>query len=361
MATSSGGFVSAAVAIPLALGFGMFVFVTLGDEYFACGAVAGLVSALVVGLVCVGLGDRTAMVFAPRVTTTFFLGSLLNSLLHPDGVPGSPMFRPRWLSSSQSCSPAALIQALFGIAAAFGTLIKFTPHPVMAGFQNMAAALLFLVQLGNVLGFDHNVGFMHVLGYLGTVRPLSLVVAALTFVVTWRARKISANVPALLIGLGAGSAVYYALVGVGFGDALGPVVGMPTVSVSVNNMLAGLDGASVGALLAQSAALILSSGLALAVIASIDALLCVRLASRPGDLGLAGDSLLTRLGLANAVAAGFRASPAASISRNSQRHQSQLWRAKLGFRIGERRDFARRDNVVVSADRVPSLALSCRP
>ena len=169
----------------------------------------------------------------------------------------------------------------------------------------MAAALLFLVQLGNVLGFDHNVGFMHVLGYLDSARPLSLVVAALTFAVTWRARKISANVPALLIGLGAGSAVYYALVWVGFGAELGPVVGVPTASVSVNNMLAGLDGASVGALLAQSAALILSSGLALAVIASIDALLCVRLASRPGDLGLAGDSLLTRLGLANAVAAGF--------------------------------------------------------
>ena len=49
-----GGLVSSAVAIPLALGFGMFAFVTLGDEYFACGAVAGLVSALVVGLVCVG-------------------------------------------------------------------------------------------------------------------------------------------------------------------------------------------------------------------------------------------------------------------------------------------------------------------
>ena len=298
-----GGLVSSAVAIPLALGFGMFAFVTLGDEYFACGAVAGLVSALVVGLVCVGLGDRTAMVFAPRVTTTFFLGSLLNSLLHPDSAP-PPNVSAALVVFFTIMLAGGLIQALFGLLR-LGTLIKFTPHPVMAGFQNMAAALLFLVQLGNVLGFDHNVGFMHVLGYLGTVRPLSLVVAALTFAVTWRARKISANVPALLIGLGAGSAIYYALVWVGFGAALGPVVGVPTASVSVNNMLAGLDGASVGALLAQSAALILSSGLALAVIASIDALLCVRLASRPGDLGLAGDSLLTRLGLANAVAAGF--------------------------------------------------------
>jgi SulP family sulfate permease len=40
-----GGLVSSALAIPLAIGFGMFAFVPLGDEYFAYGAIAGLVSA----------------------------------------------------------------------------------------------------------------------------------------------------------------------------------------------------------------------------------------------------------------------------------------------------------------------------
>jgi MFS superfamily sulfate permease-like transporter len=35
------GLVSSTVAIPLAMAFGMFAFVTLGDEYFAYGAMAG--------------------------------------------------------------------------------------------------------------------------------------------------------------------------------------------------------------------------------------------------------------------------------------------------------------------------------
>ena len=35
------GLVSAAVAIPLAMGYGMFAFVSLGDKYFAYGALAG--------------------------------------------------------------------------------------------------------------------------------------------------------------------------------------------------------------------------------------------------------------------------------------------------------------------------------
>jgi sulfate permease, SulP family len=44
---------------------------------------------------------------------------------------------------------------------------------------------------------------------------------------------------------------------------------------------------------------ILSGALAHAVIASIDALLCARLAGRPGELSV------VRLGLANAISAGF--------------------------------------------------------
>ena len=47
----SGGLVSAAVAIPLAMGYGMFAFVSLGDKYFAYGALAGLSTAFLVAIV----------------------------------------------------------------------------------------------------------------------------------------------------------------------------------------------------------------------------------------------------------------------------------------------------------------------
>ena len=54
-----GGLVSAAIAIPLAMGYGMFAFTSLGENYFADGAIAGLTTALVVAIVCVVLGDKT--------------------------------------------------------------------------------------------------------------------------------------------------------------------------------------------------------------------------------------------------------------------------------------------------------------
>jgi MFS superfamily sulfate permease-like transporter len=77
VADVKGGLISALVAIPLAIGFGMSAFLALGEAYFGQGVVAGLYAALIVGIVSIILGDRSTTIYAPRVVTTFFLGSLL--------------------------------------------------------------------------------------------------------------------------------------------------------------------------------------------------------------------------------------------------------------------------------------------
>src|SRR6516162_8934193 len=79
-----GGLVSAAIAIPLAMGYGMFAFSSLGENYFADGALAGLATASIVPVICVLLGDKTTTVYAPRVTSTFFIGLLIFGLVRSD-------------------------------------------------------------------------------------------------------------------------------------------------------------------------------------------------------------------------------------------------------------------------------------
>jgi sulfate permease, SulP family len=299
------GLVSSTVAIPLAMAFGMFAFVTLGDEYFAYGAMAGLMSAFIAGVVCVVLGDRSTRLYAPRITTTFFLGLLLYSLLHRDiAGGGEPSVPATLLVFFAIILLGGAFQALFGLLR-LGSLIKFAPHPVMAGFQNMAAVLLFLVQLGNVLGFDHNVRFTRVFGALDEARPLSVLVAVLTFATMWNARRITTRLPPMLVGLGCGIIAYCALVIAGFGGSLGPIIGLPTASAAMRTVLVDFSGLAMAAPLEQSWPLIVSSALALAVIASIDALLCAKLASRPGELRAGDDRLLVRLGIANAISAAF--------------------------------------------------------
>src|SRR3954447_26887904 len=109
----------------------------------------------------------------------------------------------------------------------------------MAGFQNMAAVLLFLVQLGNVLGFDRNLRFTQVFSAVGEARPLSLVVAILTIAVMWNARRLTTTVPPLLLALGCGIVAYYGLALAGLGDWLGPVIWALSARAFVDNVVGG--------------------------------------------------------------------------------------------------------------------------
>ena len=301
----TGGLVSAAVAIPLAMGYGMFAFVVLGNEYFPEGALAGLVTAVVLGLACVALGDKSANIYAPRVTTTFFIGILLYGLAHSSAPVLKSGGLPLTLAALFSIILlAGVFQTLFGLTR-FGTLIRFIPQPVMSGFQNAAALLLLLIQLGNVFGFDRTTTFVQALKDVEHARPLSVLIAAVAMVAMWQAARVLRRIPALLVGLGVGTVLYYALGLAGLGQHLGPTIGsVPFTSFKVPNFphFAELAGAPGAAALAPT---IVAGALALAIIASIDALLCAKLVSRPGDPKIDSDRLLVRLGAANVVAAGF--------------------------------------------------------
>ncbi len=298
-----GGLVSAAVAIPLAMGYGMFAFASLGDNYFASGALAGIATACVVAIVCVLLGDKSTTIYAPRVTSTFFLGVLIYGLVHSDtpviDAGGTPLILA--IAFSVVLLGGAF-EALFGLVK-LGTLIKFAPQPVMAGFQNAAAALLFLVQLGNVCGFDRSVSFTQVPQYLASMKPLSLAIAAITFAAMWNARRLTPKVPPILVGVGAGCILYYLGKLAGLGAYLGPVVASgPRANIGLTAFpyFAGL---ARGGDLVALVPTILGGAIALAIIASIDALLCAKLVTAAGEPRPDGDRLLVRLGLGNLAAA----------------------------------------------------------
>ncbi len=301
----TGGLVSAAVAIPLAMGYGMFAFASFGDSYFGAGALAGLITALVVGFACVVLGDPTTTVYAPRVTSSFFLGVLTYGLVH-SGAPqiasgGIPLILAVVFSIVLL---GGAFEALFGLVK-LGTLIKFAPQPVMAGFQNAAALLLFLVQLGNICGFDQNVSFTQVPAHWASIKPLSVIIAALTFAVMWNGRKLVPKVPPMLTGILFGCGLYYLCQLVGLHALLGPVMtssSHPGLEPTAWPYFVHL---AEGGNLVAFAPTIVGGALALAIIASIDALLCSKLATAPGEPRRDSNRILLRLGLANVASACF--------------------------------------------------------
>jgi SulP family sulfate permease len=298
-----GGLVSAAVAIPLAMGYGMFAFAPLGEDYFEDGALAGIATAVVVAIACVALGDKTTTVYAPRITSTFFLGLLIFGLAHSDEPAIRAGGAPLVLAIAFSIVLlAGAFESLFGVIK-LGTLIKFTPQPVMAGFQNAAAALLFLVQLGNVCGFDRTVPFTQVPQHLDSIKPLGLAVAAITFTVMWNAKKLLPKVPPMLVGIGLGCILYYVGVLAGLGSYLGPIIASGPRAAIGPTAFPYFGGLARDNDLIALLPTILGGALALAIIASIDALLCAKLVTAPGEPRRDGDRLLMRLGVGNLAAA----------------------------------------------------------
>jgi sulfate permease, SulP family len=298
-----GGLVSAAIAIPLAMGYGMFAFSSLGENYFADGALAGLAAASIIPIVCVLLGDKTTTVYAPRVTSTFFIGILIFGLVRSDAPAITAGGTPFILAIAFLVMLlGGLLQALFGVIK-LGTLIKFAPQPVMAGFQNAAAALLFLVQLGNVCGFDHNISFTQVPQHLTEIKPLSLIIAAVTFATMWNAGRLLSQIPPIIVAIVVGWTLYLLCKFIGLGAYLGPLitsVSSPAIGVT---SLEYFEGLVHGGAFLEFVPTIVGGAVALAIIASIDALLCAKLVTAPGEPRRNGDLLLVRLGIGNIAGA----------------------------------------------------------
>jgi sulfate permease, SulP family len=298
-----GGLVSATIAIPLAMGYGMFAFSALGENYFADGALAGLATASVLPVICVLLGDKTTTVYAPRVISTFFIGLLIFGLVRSDASAIKAGGIPFILGMTfLVLLLAGALEALFGLIK-LGTLIKFAPQPVMAGFQNAAAALLFLVQLGNVCGFDYNIPFTQVHRHLAEIKPLSLVIAAVTFATMWKAGKLLPKVPPIVAAIAVGWTLHFVCNLIGLGNYVGPLitsVSRPTMGVTALQYFKVM---THGGDLLEFLPTIVGGAVALAIISSIDALLCTKLVTASGEPRRNGDQLLVRLGVGNIAAA----------------------------------------------------------
>src|SRR5262245_46034467 len=270
----AGGLTAALLTIPVSVGYGILALSPLGDEYVNRGAQAGLWCAILVPIVGVLLGAETTLMYAPRSVVAFLIGSLAvhnlggAGLLAPGDVPRTLalVFFVVFL--------VGVFQAVMG-AFRLGGLVRYVPFPVMAGFQNAAAVLIFFSQLPALLGIARAVPPQRLLEHLGAARPLTLVVGLVTALAMWYGPRVTARVPPAIAGLAAGSAAYYALAAVGLGADLGPTIGrlpsaLPPFYLLEFFAIPSVVGNWGGVITLVGAAL------SIAIVASLDALLCAK-------------------------------------------------------------------------------------
>jgi len=236
-----GGATAALLTIPVSMGYGLLALSPLGEGYVATAVLAGLYAAVLGCLIAVLLGANTTMIYSPRSIVTFLIGAIVLHSVVNSTVP-----------ALRGASPGALLvmcfflvflagafQTLFGLAR-LGDLVKFIPAPVIAGFQNAAAVLIFCSQLKDMFGFGHPVPVLNIPFNLGSAQPLTLLVGIVTVALILRGARVTRLVPPTILGLIGGIACYYLLVLVGLEAHLGPVIGPIPFGIPTPQFLFGL-------------------------------------------------------------------------------------------------------------------------
>lgn len=302
----TGGVTAAILTIPVSMGYGLLALSPLGSEAIPIAILAGLYAPIAGCLVAVLLGANTTMIYAPRSIVTFLIGALVLQSIVQSSL---PIVRAAPLSTLLALAfltvfLAGAFQALFGVMR-LGSIVKFIPAPVIAGFQNAAAVLIFVSQINTMFGFQQPVPLTRILHSLDAMQPLTLLVGVVTCMLILRGARITKSVPPTVVGLFGGVALYYLLTAAGFGTHLGPTVGAIPYMLPTPHFLNDFAHILFSPQWLPVLPIIVTGALSLAIVASLDAMLCARLIEADSGQRMRGNGELVRLGVGNMVAASF--------------------------------------------------------
>ncbi|MEJ6023511.1 SLC26A/SulP transporter family protein [Ramlibacter sp. PS4R-6] len=301
-----GGFAAAVLTIPVSMGYGILALSPLGPDQLAHGILAGLYAPVIGCIVAYLLGANTTMIYSPRSIVTFLIGSIVLTGMVQSQVPFLRSASPQTLLALVFLLVflGGAIQLLFGLLG-FGTWVKYVPAPVIAGFADAAALLIFLSQLDSLLGFTQHVAAWRIPAHVADVMPANLLVGVITCTLVIKGARITKAVPPTLLGMAGGLASYYLFKLAGLGGQLGPVVGAIPFAWPNPRYFAEFAGLAANPEALAALPMILGGALSLALIASLDGVLCGRLVEADSGNRIQTNRELVRLGAGNMVAAGF--------------------------------------------------------
>jgi len=302
----TGGFSAAVLNIPVSMGYGMLALAPLGPDYIAHGVLAGLYAVVCGGFTALLLGANTTMIYAPRSIVTFLIGSLVlqTLVLSAHDALGSLDSYSLLAMVFLLVFLAGLIQAIFGFMR-LGDFVKYLPAPVLAGFQNAAAILIFASQINTMLGLETHIALVEVPSHLASIQPLTLLVGVLACIVILKGARISRRIPPSILGFIVGVGAYYLIAGLGYGAHLGPVIGAIPWSLPSPHFLMEFPQILTNPAMASFLPVLLTGAASLAIVASLDGMLCARLIESDSGRRFNGNHELVRLGFGNMVSACF--------------------------------------------------------
>jgi SulP family sulfate permease len=182
----SGGAMAAALTLPVGVALGIVTLEPLGSHFAPLGVAAGVYGVALCSLLVVLFGSRSPAINLPRSVTAVFVAAMLleASGAHRlvSGASPSPEFVYGLVFLFLALS--GIFQALIGLFR-LGMLVKYLPHPVLAGFMNAVAILLAFAQLPALLGMPSGSTPADLMIVPEEMRTGAMLVAGVTLAALW--------------------------------------------------------------------------------------------------------------------------------------------------------------------------------
>ena len=207
-----GGAAGATASLALALSLGLLAFAPLGAEHARIGVFAGFASAIYGQIVAGMLGASAHPGSGPRASTSLVLGGLVAVLCaDPALAPSAPHGVERVVAlAGLAVVLSGLLQIVAGALGA-GLVARYVPYPFIAGFMCGASALIIIAQFTPLTGITPALLAAGPAAALHALQPATLFVGLATAAIIWTTAKLVKKVPPSLVGLIAGTLLFYAV------------------------------------------------------------------------------------------------------------------------------------------------------
>ena len=294
------GLGATAVMVPVVLVLALIAYGPAGALAAPLGITACLAGVVAGGLVMALVGRSPLPATAPSAAgALIFAGFIAKLLADPSIDLARGADRGALVALGGAVALATgLLMALMG-ALRLGSLARFVPQPVLAGFMNGVAILIWLSQLPPLLGLPGGAWARHGLEALAQTQWRALLLGVATAAAVWAVARWAPRAPASLLGLVAGTLAAEGATALWPGLAL-QRVGALVATVPLPDALMPLLGDALP-LLQHHAAELAATALLLALIGGLESILSILAVDQLQGTRSDPNRELLALGAANAV------------------------------------------------------------
>ena len=284
-----GGITAAVVALPLALAFG----VSSG-----AGAIAGLYGAVIVGFFAALFGGTPSQISGPTGPMTVVMATVFSGIVAANPENGIPM-------AFTVVMLGGIFQILFGVMR-LGKYITLMPYTVISGFMSGIGLIIILLQIGPFLGHPASANVVQSIGkfpeFIANANPAATSLGILTLVIVFGLpAKFNRLIPSPLLALIVGTLFAFHFLPNTNLRLIGDIPsGLPNLQLPVFNF--------------AQLKMMISYGLMLAVLGSIDSLLTSLVADNITRTQHDSDRELIGQGIGNCISGLFGGLPGAGAT-----------------------------------------------